>query len=372
MSADILKSAVTQYADPVPYWPSSPSANFEQPPDNPHNGDVHYWAVWHQEAPASNYTLQFPRFMSEYGFQAFPEMRTIRSFAHNPEDFDIRSSVMKAHQKNKGGNERILTYMLREYHEPKDFASFVYLSQVQQAEAIKIGAEHLRRQRPRVMGSLFWQLNDCWPVASWSSIDYYGRWKALQYYARRFYDDVLISPFVHDGKVEVYVVSDKLQPFPATIHTRVLDFTGNVLLDQKKDVTVPQQSSATYLTLEQSDLAAKADLHRSFLVADLEVNGEKISRNVQFFEPSRDVELPLQPGIESTLAKNGDDYTITLKSSKLARDVYFSFGDLDVRALDNYVDLLPGETVTITFKSSSTLDQLKNGLKIVSLVDAFK
>ena len=96
---------------------------------------------------------------------------------------------MQAHQKNKGGNERILTYMLREYNQPKDFDSFVYLSQVQQAEIIKIGAEHLRRQRPRTMGSLYWQLNDCWPVASWASIDYYGRWKALHYYARRFYDD---------------------------------------------------------------------------------------------------------------------------------------------------------------------------------------
>ncbi|MGB6403517.1 MAG: glycoside hydrolase family 2 protein, partial [Candidatus Sulfotelmatobacter sp.] len=212
MFADILKSAVTEYADPTPYTPSSPSANFEEIPDNQHNGDMHYWAVWHQQAPASDYTKQFPRFMSEYGFQSFPEMHTIRTYAHQPEDFDIRSTVMQAHQKNKGGNERILTYMLREYHEPKDFASFVYLSQVQQAEIIKIGAEHLRRQRPRTMGSLYWQLNDCWPVASWASIDYYGRWKALHYYARRFYDDLLISPFLHDGKVDVYVVSDKLQP----------------------------------------------------------------------------------------------------------------------------------------------------------------
>src|SRR5882757_7237268 len=173
--ADILKSAVTQYADPVPYMPSSPSANFEEPPDNQHNGDMHYWQVWHAQAPASDYTLQFPRFMSEFGFQSFPEMRTIRAFA-KPEDFDIHSTVMQAHQKNKGGNERILTYMLREFREPKDFASFVYLSQVQQAEIIKIGAEHLRRQRPRTMGFLYWQLNECWPVASWASIDYSGRW----------------------------------------------------------------------------------------------------------------------------------------------------------------------------------------------------
>jgi beta-mannosidase len=372
MFADILKSAVSQYADSVPYWPSSPGANFEQVPDNPHNGDMHYWAVWHQEAPASNYTREFPRFMSEYGFQSLPEMQTIGTFAHKPEDFDIRSPVMKAHQKNKGGNERILTYMLREYHEPKDFASFVYLSQVQQAEVIKIGAEHLRRQQPRVMGSLFWQLNDCWPVASWSSIDYYGRWKALQYYARRFYDDLLISPHVHDGKVDVYVVSDKLQPFSATIHTRLLDFAGNPLLEQRKNVEIPAQSSAIYLSFEEGDLAAKADPHRSFLEVELEVNKKTVSRNLQFFETAFDLELPVEPGIESTLAGAGTDYAISLRSPKLARHVYVSFGELDVQISDNYVDLVPGETVVITLKSSSTLDELKNALKVVSLVDAFK
>jgi beta-mannosidase len=202
---------------PVPYWPSSPSANWEEIPDNDHNGDMHYWQVWHAQAPAEDYLKQLPRFMTEFGFQSFPEMRTIRSFA-KPEDLDIRSVVIQAHQKNKGGNERILTYMLREYREPKDFASFVYLSQVQQAETIKLGAEHLRRQRPRTMGSLYWQLNDCWPVASGASVDYFGRWKALQYYARRFYDDVLISPYAHDGGIEVYVVSNKLQPLSGTIH----------------------------------------------------------------------------------------------------------------------------------------------------------
>src|SRR5260370_39018120 len=117
--------------------------------------------------------------MSEYGFQSFPEMRTIRTFASKPDDFDIHSTVMQAHQKNKGENERILTYMLREYREPKDFASFVYLSHVQQAELIKIGAEHFRRRRPRTMGSLYWQFNVGWQLAPCASSDYYRRWKAL-------------------------------------------------------------------------------------------------------------------------------------------------------------------------------------------------
>jgi len=331
---------------------------------------MHYWAVWHQQAPASDYTLQFPRFMTEYGFQSFPEMRTIETFA-KPEDFDIRSTVMQAHQKNKGGNERILTYMLREYRQPKDFASFVYLSQVQQAEIIKIGAEHLRRQRPRTMGSLYWQLNDCWPVASWASIDYYGRWKALHYYARRFYDDVLISPFLHDDKVDVYVVSDKLQPLSGTIHMRLLDFSGTTLLDQTKDVQVPAQSNAIYLTVDKASLAAKTDLHRSFLVFDLEIAGKKVSRNLIFFNATHDLELPVAPKIETTLNKAGDDYTVTVQSSKLARSVYLSFGDLDVQSSDNYFDLLPAEPVTLHLKSAATLEQIKGALKIMSLTEAF-
>ncbi len=370
MFDDILKGAVTQYGD-VPYWPSSPSANFEEVPDNQHNGDMHYWAVWHQQAPAEDYTKQFPRFMTEYGFQSFPEMRTIRTFANKPEDFDIRSTVMQAHQKNKGGNERILTYMLREYRQPKDFASFVYLSQVQQAEIIKIGAEHLRRQKPRVMGSLYWQLNDCWPVASWASIDYYGRWKALHYYARRFYDDLLISPFLHDDKVDVYVVSDKLQPLAGTIHTRLLDFSGKALLDQTKDIQIPAQSSSIYVSFDKADFAAKADPHRSFLVFDLEVAGKRVSRNLIFFDVMHALELPVMPKIETNLTKTGADYTITLQSANLARGVYISFGDLDLETSDNYFDLLPGESVTVTLKSAATLDQVKSALKIMSLTEAY-
>jgi len=368
--ADVLKSAVTQYADPTPYWPSSPSANFEEVPDNQRNGDMHYWQVWHAQAPASDYTLQFPRFMTEYGFQSFPEMRTIATFA-KPEDYDIRSTVMQAHQKNKGGNERILTYMLREYRQPKDFSSYVYLSQVQQAEIIKIGAEHLRRQRPRTMGSLYWQLNDCWPVASWASIDYYGRWKALHYYARRFYDDVIISPFLHDDKVDVYVVSDKLQPMTGTIHMRLLDFSGKILFDQTKGAQIPAQSNAIYFSVDKAAMAAKGDLKQSFLLFDLEVGGNKVSRNLVFFDVTHNLKLPVAPKIDADLSKSGEDYTLTLKSEKLARNVYVSFGDLPAETADNYFDLLPGEPVTVRVKASATANQMKAALKVMSLTEAF-
>jgi beta-mannosidase len=368
----VLAGVVARDGAPMPYWASSPSANFEDPPDSQTNGDMHYWQVWHALAPIEMYTQQFPRFMSEYGFQSFPEMRTIRSFAQ-PGDMDIHSATMQDHQKNHGGNERILSYMLRWYPEPKDFPSFVYLSQVLQAEAIKVGAEHLRRQMPNTMGSLYWQLNDCWPVASWASIDYYGRWKALQYYARRFYDDVLVSPFAHDGKVDVYVVSDKLQPLSGQIHWRLLDFSGKVLMEKTQDVQVPAQSSAVYFTLDQKELLASADPKKSFLVFDLAVGGQNVSRNLIFFDTMHNLDLPTSVHIEKSLENSNGTYALTLRSSAIARSVYISFGDLDVQTADNYFDLLPGEQVTVKLKtpSSVSLDQLTSAMQVTSLTDAF-
>ena len=331
---------------------------------------MHYWGVWHALEPIENYTLQNPRFMSEFGFQSFPEMRTILSFAQ-PDDLAIDSTVMQSHQKNHGGNERILTYMLREYPEPKDFASFVYLSQVQQAEAIKVGAEHLRRNRPRTMGALFWQLNDCWPVASWSSIDYFGRWKALQYYARRFYGDLLISPFAHDGAVDVYIVSDRLQPMAGQMRMRLLDFSGKILLDKTQDVQIPAQSSAVYASLQQNELPGarrsgsqlsgiRSENRRSDGIAQ-----RGVFRHHAQSRPPRN--LPSQATVTGTEATS----PLTLRSPVLARNVYVSFGDLEVRPSDNYFDLLPGEELTVHFTTSASRDQLLQALKTTSLTDAF-
>ena len=373
---DIIKSVVEQYGSPTPYWPSSPSANFEAPPNSQDNGDMHYWGVWHALEPIDNYNLQDPRFMSEFGFQSFPEMRTILSFA--PADqLAIDSTAMTSHQKNHGGNERILTYMLREYPEPKDFASFVYVSQVQQAEAIKVGVEHLRRDRPRTMGALFWQLNDCWPVASWSSIDYFGRWKALQYYARRFYSDLLVSPFAHDGIIDVYIVSDKVQPVNALLRTRIISFDGGVILDRTEPFQIAAGSYkytnvtvGEILSYEAGTLGYDAR-ERTFLVFDLKVDGKVVSRNEVFFDRTRNLELPLKPAIQSTVAGAAPHYTIALHSPVLARDIYVSFGDIDAQFSDNYFDLIPGEEAVIRVKSPATLEQLQHALKIVSLTDAF-
>jgi beta-mannosidase len=365
----VLPDVVVQNGQPVPYWPSSPSANFEDDPDTQRIGDMHYWQVWHALAPIEDYKLQLPRFMTEYGFQSFPEMSTIKTFSI-PSDWDISSAVMLSHQKNKGGNGRIYDYLLRYFGQPKDFESFLYASQVMQAEAIKMGAEHLRRSRPRTMGSLYWQLNDCWPVASWASIDYYGRWKALQYYARRFYNDLLVSPNEENSALQIYVVSDRQQVQPAQLRVRLLDLTGKVLEEKSLDVQVKPLASDVYMSLPTTQILAQRSREQVFIDAELLAAGKVVSRNLYFFSRMKDVALP-RPEIKADIESSGTGYKVTLQSSQLARDVYLSFGDLDAKFSDNYLDMLPGESVQIEVTSKASLAELKQAMKVASLYDAF-
>jgi len=290
-----------------------------------------------------------------------------------PEDrANIFTPVMLAHQKNNEGNSIIHDYMLRDYSEPKDFASFLYASQVLQAEGIKIGAEHLRRNRPRSMGSIFWQLNDCWPVASWSSIDYYGRWKALQYYARRFYNDLLVSPHEDNGNVAVYVVSDRTTSVAANLKVRLMGLDGTVLSEKKQAIDVPALSSKVYLQLPISEflLLKGFDPAKTFITTELAAGNKPVSSNLLFLVPPKNVQLP-SPKITSELSQSGGSYHLRLTSDVLARDVYVSLSNLDATYSDNYVNILPGQTVEIEVTSPGSLDQLRSALKIVSLMDAF-
>jgi beta-mannosidase len=370
--SDTLANAVTRYAPETPFWPSSPSADYEDTSELYQSGDMHDWQVWHGRAPFSDYEKAHPRFMTEYGFQSFPEMRTIESFTLPEDRTGIFTPVMLDHQKNAAGNEIIHQYLLRNYPEPKNFPSFLYVSQVLQAEGIKIGTEHLRRSRPRTMGAIYWQLNDCWPVASWSSIDYYGRWKALQYYARRFYNDLLVSPLQENGGLAVYVVSDRTTPVAGDLRMRVMTFEGNVLLEKQQAVQIAPLSSKIYLQLPIEDaLAAKGiDPTKVFVATDLVVGGHTVSSNLIYLAPTVQIHLPPAP-LKTELTKTGDSYRLKVSSPVLARDVYVSFGDLDAEVPDNYLDLLPGQTVEITISTQASEDSLRGALKVISLVDAF-
>jgi beta-mannosidase len=277
---------------------------------------------------------------------------------------------MLSHQKNNGGNARIHDYLLRYFGEPKDFQSFLYASQVMQAEAIKMGAEHLRRNRPRTMGSLYWQLNDCWPVASWSSIDYYGRWKALQYYARRFYNDLLVSPNEENGALQIYVVSDLQMIQPAQLRMRLLDLTGKILQEKSADVQIKPLSSGVYMSVPIMSLLAEQQRDLVFVDAELSIGGKPVSRNLYFFSNMKDVPLA-KAEIKTSLESTPSGYKLRVESHELARDVYVSFGALDTKLSDNYFDLLPGESLIVDVKSSASLDRLRQAVKVTSLADAF-
>jgi beta-mannosidase len=359
----ILPRVVERLTSETPYWPSSPSADYEEVSDAYQSGDMHDWSVWHGRVPFRDYEKHNPRFMTEYGFQSFPEMRTVESFTVPEDRTGITTPVMLAHQKNTAGNAIIHQYLLRDYPEPRDFPAFLYASQVLQAEGIKVGAEHLRRNRPRTMGSIYWQLNDCWPVASWSSLDYYGRWKALQYYARRFYNDLLVSPHQENGAVAVYVVSDRTALAKAELRVRIMSVDGATLSDKSQSIQVAPLSSQVYL---QFPLPKDADPNRSFIAADLIVGGKTVSSNLLFVAPTKDVQLP-----PAAIKTEWDGTRLRLSAPVLARSVWVSFGSLEATPSDNYFDLLPGQPVEIAITGAASADELRKSLKVMSLVDAF-
>ena len=367
----VLPEVVRQYDPTRTYWPSSPSSNLEEDAESSTSGDLHYWQVWHASKPFSEYEKQFPRFMSEYGFQSFPVLETVKTYA-KPEDYDIESPIMMAHQRHPRGNPLVREYMLREFKEPKDFPSFLYVSQILQAEGIKIGAEHLRRIMPRNMGSLYWQVDDCWPVASWSSIDYTGRWKALQYYSRRFYQDLLVSLHEEGGKLNIYVVSDRMQPFPAQLSVSLLDFNGRVFSNQTKELSVAALDSKSYSALSVNDLLAGQDKQAVFVRAELLAGGKPVAGNSYFFAPYKDLTLPAAK-ITTEVKANGKGYSVTLKSAKLARGVHLTLENGAGFFADNFFDLLPGRPLLVEFRTAKppTIEEFRRLLRVSSLTDAF-
>lgn len=364
----ILPEVVGEFDPQRGYWSSSPSSGPGIVPDLI-TGDEHYWGVWWGKEPFETYATHIARFMSEYGFQSFPEISTVRKYAL-PEDFDIFSEVMKSHQRSSIGNGTIEFYMLKEYNRPKDFESFLYVGQVLQAEGIKFGLEGHRRAAPFCMGTLYWQLNDVWPVASWSSTDYYQKWKALQYYVKKGFEPVLISPFRHEGEVKTVIINDKLENLNGQLILKLIDFEGNVLKRYNSEVYVPANSNKLVFEENQQKFLSGLDTRKVLLVSELKINGEISSRNTLFFRPFKELQLPT-PNVEMSYATVEGGFEITLKSAKLAKNVYLQIGDEEGFFTDNYFDLLPGEEVKIGLLTEIPRSKLDEVLTLRTLDDAF-
>jgi len=328
------------------YTRSTPSANEDGVPPNKLGwGDMHYWGVWHAAAPYEDYAANVSRFMSEYGFQSFPTLDSVARYAP-PSEWRIDSPVMLSHQRHPRGNALVRTYMDRDFRVPKDFGAFLYLSQVSQATVIQYGAEAHRRRMPANMGSLYWQLDDCWPVASWSSIDYYGRWKALQYAARRFFAPVLVSPVDDNGTLRVFVVSDRRDDFGARLTVRLVDFDGATRWHSERDLTVKALTSEAQFFARKHDLLKGLDPSRVVLSAELRVGETLVGRNLFYFGKTRDLALPA-PELTFAVEPHGAGATVRVTARRLARAVWLSTPSGEGAFSDNFFDLLPGESATV-------------------------
>ncbi len=367
----LLGDVTSEYDPSRPYWQSSPSSNFQDDSDSQRIGDVHYWQVWHAEKPYEEYEKQFPRFMSEYGFQSFPEIETVKTYTTEEDRKSIETPIMLAHQRHPRGNQLVRQYMLREYNEPKDFESFLYVSQVLQAQGIKIGAEHFRRIMPRNMGSLYWQANDCWQVASWSAMDYFGRWKALMYYTKRFYAPMLVSPHIDEGKMNFVVVSDFPEAKQAELTWRLIDLNGKELKTKTENVSIEPLKGKSYASVAVDELLNGADAKNVVLLAELKSGGKIVSTNNYYFKPFKEMAFE-KPNIKTEITANANGFKVKLSSNKVAKAVYLS-GFATGFFADNYFDLIPSKTFEIEYKTDKKMsaDDFRKKLKINSLMDAF-
>lgn len=357
-----------------PYWPSSASSNVPfQAPNSPERGDMHYWDVWHGRKPFTAYRQQFPRFMSEFGFQSLPPMETIATYA-DPEDWNMTSYIMEHHQRSGNGNGLMVAQMTDSFRLPKDFPSLSYLSMVLQAEGIRYGVEHWRRNKHRVSGTLYWQLNDCWPVASWSSIDYYGRWKALHYAAKRFYAPILLSIEDQGALMEVHVTSDLTEPWQGQVRWALQTLDGETLRSGEVAVSLAALQSAKVCSLDfQTEIEATLDRKREVIfVADLYQGEKHLATSVATFVPNKHLKL-VEPGLNVQVSRSGKQAVFEVTAHSLARFVELKLAGADAIFSDNYFDVLPGRKVQVTcvLPQGWTLAQVKKALRVQSLYHSF-
>ncbi len=354
------------------YWPSSPSSNtpFEKP-NGVEAGDTHNWMVWHGGLPFTGYREHDSRFVSEFGFQSLPPLDTIRTYADESE-WNMTSYIMEHHQRNAAGNGKIITYMTDHFRLPEDFESLVYLTQVLQAECVRTGVEYWRCNRHRNSGTLYWQLNDCWPVASWASLDYFGRWKALHYAARRFYAPVLLSAEDYGPEVVLHVTSDLTDEWEGNVRWSLETLAGEVLEHSDKVVTVPPVSSKCAYTLDFSHQLSADKRRETVLVYELWQGDERISMGLVPFVRTKHLKLA-DPELHYTVTETDGGIEVQVTSQRLARFVWLELAGNDALFSDNYFDLPAGRTATVTFAAPDgwTAEQVREALRVRSLVDSF-
>ena len=372
------EEGVARGGDDRTFWPSSPCAGANPFEDdgwnNDTHGDMHNWTVWHAGKNFEAYYDVTPRFCSEFGFQSFSSFETAKTFAH-PSQFNVTSPVMEHHQKNTAGNQKIVEMFTRYFRMPVGFENNLYLSQVQQAVAIKTAVEYWRRLQPICMGTLIWQLNDNWPVASWSSLEYNGEWKQLHYHAKRFFSPVLGSAFNNKrGEVELWAISDLADRAQATMAVTIYDWEGKRLINQTCRGSVKARSAQKLASFKIVDITPEVNGCFMQIRLSLRVGSRtRVHENTHFFDHFKRCELA-NAKIRSSVSMNNDVFEVQLKTDRPAFFTTVTVDGIPGIFEDNSVTLMPGKDKKLTFtprKPGVTLAQIRHHLKVKHLRETY-
>lgn len=376
---DRLLPEIVRKLDPErDYWPSSAHSPYgdRSEANEPRWGDAHLWSVWFGRQPFEWYRTTTHRFVSEFGFQSFPEPLTIYSFT-SPEDRNVTSYVMELHQRSGIGNQTIITYMLDWFRLPSSFEMTLWLSQILQSLAIKYAVEHWRRNMPHTMGALYWQLNDCWQVASWSSIDYFGRWKALHYAARRFFSPILLSAVEKpdEGRVEIYLTSDELKPRRVRVEWRLITLLGKLVASGSFDTSAPPQKSRRLRTLSLTSFISKHGGREVLLWLELKEGRRSLGNDFVFFARPKHLELP-EPGISLAIdpqAGKAKEFVLRLDSLRPALWTWLEVDGIEAKLSDNFFHLFPHNPHIITLLTQKPISpqELRKRIYLRTLRDTY-
>lgn len=357
---ELLPSVVAALNPETSYWPTSPQSYGGKLSDRK-SGDEHDWLVWFQDKPFENYFNELPRFVSEYGVQSFAELNTIKSFCDDTTQLYYKSELMDRRQRGKvwhlgegmNGNDLILRYIEKYYQSPKDFESLLYLSQLMQAKGLSTAIEAHRSNMPHTMGSLYWQINDCWPTTSWSSVDYYGNWKASHYAVKRAFEPLALATKLENDKMEVRAMSDVQAVDLGHLEWQIIGFGGEVLTMGQEPFDIQANSSVkiTDITLPDSLLNKK---NSSFLLLTLLEDDSLLAEKVVFFAPERMLEL-VEPSIKVETRNHTEGVEINLRSDKFVKGLRLEV-EQKGRFSDNYFDLIPGQVKRVFFESKDDFE----------------
>lgn len=368
---EVLPKAVQEADGETFYWHSSPSSGgcFDNP-DDANRGDTHYWDVWHGQKPFTDYLKYFFRFCSEFGFQSFPCAKTVNSFTLE-DDRNIFSRVMESHQKNDAANGKMLYYLSENLRYPKDLTHLLYASQVLQGMAIKYGVDHWRRNRGRCMGTLYWQINDDWPAPSWSSIDYFGRWKALHYMAQKFYAPHAVSMTLEDHRCHVYFSNESFETTEYSLTLSIRDLSGNVLETYETKGNSPAFSAIETAVVDICSWEDQKD--DVFLEAVIHTKDQKVLKDVETLVPYKYLNLK-NPVISTEAEETNDAFILHISSDCFAPFVALDFDDADVIFSDNFFHLTDKTVQDIIVKKEDILqgyfenaEDFRKRLQILSL-----